>query len=165
MITAVVIKHLTTANLFAIVGTRFLDRRPDYYMNGEVTALERYDSGDVWYAHVAMTLRLIDAQDGTQIWQYSFDERRRVLQPEMVYTVNAISDLMEMHVDRAIRQLDRLCLENSPHGRLVRQAQTTQPPEPSEPAEEPNRVPLDEDSYTIVPGKRLPTSTDTLDAL
>lgn len=165
MLTAMFVEHLTSAGLFSVVGTRFLDRRPDYYISGEVSALERYDSGDVWYAHLAMTLRLVDAKDGSQIWEYSFDDRRPVLQPEMVYTVNTLSDLMEMHVSRAIRQLDRLCVESSAEGRLVRQAQSAPVPEPVEPDQDPLRARLDEDSYLIVPGKRIPTPADTVGGL
>ena len=165
MLTDMAIKHLIAANLFAEVSTQFLDRRPDYYLNGEVVALEQYDSGDMWQAHLAISLRLIDSQDGTQIWQYVFDDRMLVLHPEMVYTVNAMSDLLEMHLNRAIRKLDGLCQE-SPEGRLVKQAETSTDetvPESSQPEEDPNRMLLDKDSYIIIEGKHMPISTDTVE--
>jgi len=163
MITSAVLKHLTSANLFTEVGTHFLERRPDYYLNGEATALERYDSGDTWYAHLAMTLRLIDAQDGTQVWQYSFDDRRPVFQPEMVYTVNALSELMQMHMDRVVRELDELCQASLSKGRLVRQARAVRGKAAEVRTEESSEPGLlDEDSYVIVPGKRMPVLEDTL---
>ena len=78
MFTAIIKQYLRHADLFTYVGgdRDFYERRPQYVLNGTVKALERFDSGDVWAAHLAMTMELVRQEDGQVIWQTDFDEER-----------------------------------------------------------------------------------------
>ena len=130
------------------------------------------ENGQLYLIQGAYNHHLIklNAGDGQVIWQYAFDDREPVLQAEMVYTVNALSDLLEMHLNRSIRQLDLLCQKSqgNPTGRLLKQGQVSleEPsPEPPEPEQDSNQMLLDQDSYILIPGKRMPITTDTESAL
>jgi ABC-type uncharacterized transport system auxiliary subunit len=104
----VIQKHLESIPLTNRISTDFVDQRPDYRLEGMVGALEKYDAGDLFFAHMAMTFTLVRVEDGTQIWDYSFDQRRQVFQPEMVYTVRGLSAILQSELDTIAVQLDSL---------------------------------------------------------
>lgn len=108
MITDAIEKHLTTANLVTELRRDFLDYRPDYQIIGTVGAIERFDSGDTWYAHLAMNFKLLRERDRHELWNYSFDRRKRVYNPDVVYTVEALSEILDSEMRRVIRDLDRI---------------------------------------------------------
>ncbi len=118
MIRDVVTQHLEAANLVNRLGSEFLDSRPDFRLDGTVEALEKYDAEDLFFAHLAMSFKLVRTSDGTQVWNYSFDQRRRVYSEEMVHTIVAASAIMETHMDTVISQLDSLFLALSTVQRL-----------------------------------------------
>ena len=53
---------------------------------------------------------MLRVEDGAQIWEYSFDERKQVYQPEMVYTVQKMSEIFQTQMDVVVSQLDSLFL-------------------------------------------------------
>ena len=65
LFTDAVQQYLRQADLFTYVGgdRDFYDRRPDYVLSGVVKAVERFDSGDVWAAHLAMSMELVRQED------------------------------------------------------------------------------------------------------
>lgn len=108
MITDIVYKHLESTNLFNRIGTEFLETRPDFRLEGTVDALERFDAGDLIFGHLAMSFKMVRTGDGTQVWEYSFDERKQVYQKEMVYTVITLSQIMQSRMNSVVSQLDSL---------------------------------------------------------
>ena len=100
--------HLVSANLFSEIHREFLDYRPDYRIEGTVKALEKYEGGDIYFAHLAMTFKLIRQEDRKEIWRYAFDERKKVYEPDMVYTVKALSEILETQMTHVIEALDRI---------------------------------------------------------
>jgi ABC-type uncharacterized transport system auxiliary subunit len=108
MVTDLVLSHFETAGIFNRVGTEFLEARPDFRLEGTVEALERFDAGDIFYGHLAMSFKMVRIDDGQQVWEYSFDERKQVYQREMVYTVIALSQLFEDQMNTVVGQLDSL---------------------------------------------------------
>ncbi|RMH70569.1 MAG: hypothetical protein D6675_08960 [Gemmatimonadetes bacterium] len=108
MITDAIEKHLKTANLIAELRRDFLDTRPDYQISGTVSAIERFDSGDMWYGHLAMSFKLIREKDRKEIWNYSFDRRKRVYNADVVYTVQALSEILDSEMQHVIRELDQI---------------------------------------------------------
>lgn len=113
MFTNLVSKHLETVGLTNRVGTEFFDSRPDFRIEGRVEGLEKYDAGDLFYAHMSMSFKLVRVRDGAQVWEYSFDERRQVYNPEMVYTVQALSGIFQSEMSAVTTQLDSLFLAMS----------------------------------------------------
>ncbi len=110
MITDVVFKHIVGSGLVNRVGTEYYETRPDFRIEGTVEALEKLDAGDLFYAHLAMTLRMFHGETGTQVWEYAFDQRRQVYQQEMVYTVRGLSDILQSQMNVVVSQLDSLFL-------------------------------------------------------
>ena len=104
----VIQKHLESIPLTNRISTDFFDQRPDYRLEGMVEALEKYDAGDLFFAHLAMSFNLFRVEDGSKIWDYSFDQRRQVFQPEMVYTVQALSGILQSELDIVATQIDSL---------------------------------------------------------
>jgi len=100
--------HLLSANLFEELRREFLDTYPDYRLEGTVDALEKYDGGDLFFAHLAMTFRLVRQKDRKEIWRYAFDKRKKVYEPDMVYTVIALREILETEMIHVIRELDRI---------------------------------------------------------
>lgn len=160
MITDMVEKHLLTSDLFIELHREFLDARPDYRLEGVVEALEKYDAEDIWFAHLAMTFRLIREEDRREIWHYTFDERKNVHNPEMVYTVRAMSDILEAHMGRIVEELDRLFLNIAPGAEEAGRDSSAVLPMPLE--VEPPSSPEPTEAYEFIPGRRpLPALEDT----
>ena len=108
MFTDVVKQYLRQADLFTYIGgdRDFYERSPQYVISGTIKAIERFDSGDVWAAHLAMTMELVRQEDGQVIWQTDFDEERTVFFPEMKHTVAAFSVILGQQMQEAIRSID-----------------------------------------------------------
>jgi len=108
MIRDMIFKHFAAVRLTNNIGIDFLDTRPDYRIEGSVEALEKYDAGDLFYAHLAMSFKMIDVTSGLQVWDYSFDERKRVYSDEMVHTVAGMSAILQSHMTRIVDEVDAL---------------------------------------------------------
>jgi len=108
MMRDMIFKHFESIQLTNHVALDFLETRPDFRLEGTVEALEKYDAGDLFYAHLAMTYKMLNVRDGQQVWSYSFDERRRVYSPEMVQTVVGLSSILQTHMNIVTGQLDSL---------------------------------------------------------
>ena len=108
LFTDAVQQYLQAAELFTYVGgdQDFYDRRPDYVLSGTVNALERFDSNDIWAAHLAISMKLIRQQDALVIWQKDFDQEQQVYFPEMKHTVAAFSQLLNTQMEICIREVD-----------------------------------------------------------
>jgi len=108
MFTDLMYKHFAASGLFNRVGTEFLETRPDFRLEGTVDALERLDAGDIIFGHLAMSLKMVRTVDGVQVWETSFDDRKQVYQKEMVYTVLALSQILQSRMNAAIADIDSL---------------------------------------------------------
>ncbi len=133
---------------------KFLDTRPDFRLEGTVEALEKYDAGDLFYSHMAMTFKLLRIADGQQVWDFSFDERRRVYSPEMVHTVSGLSAILQANLDTIVGQLDSLF--NSYQGGIpwaqeVDSPDSTAPAVPAPSDSKPSDI--DESGFEIIPDR------------
>lgn len=108
MIRDMVFKHLDAARLTNRLALEFSDKRPDFRLEGMVEALERLDAGDLFFGHLAMTLKVIRVETGDEVWSYGFDQRRRVQSNDMVRTVQVLSDILQSQMNVAVTQLDSL---------------------------------------------------------
>lgn len=153
MITDMVFRHIEASGLTNRVGIDFFETRPYFRIEGMVEALEKLDAGDLFFAHLAMTFKMLRVDDGTQVWEYSFDQRKQIYQEEMVYTVRGLSSILQAQMNVIVSQLDSLFL-----------AMETGPQEDITPSEEPleeitriEKTPddLDESEFEIIPEKRI----------
>lgn len=151
MIKDMVFKHLTAANLTNNVGIEFFDIKPDYRIEGTVESLEKFDAGDLFFAHLSMSFKLLRVKDGEQIWDYSFDERRQVYSEEMVYTVRGLSSIFQSQMDNVVSQLDSLFL--SIGGGIPQITVKERAPQKPAPVDSMS-VDLDESAFEIIPEKK-----------
>ena len=105
MITNMLIRHVSHAELFDNVAMEYGERRPDYELFGVIDAIEELDSGDEWYAHLAFTLRLTRFRGEKVLWSHRVDVKKQVYNKEPVYVVKALSELMEGEMDTIVTSL------------------------------------------------------------
>ena len=105
MISDIIARTLLETGAFEDVFRNLRDRRPDYTLGGDLNALEIYDSDDVWYAHLALSLRLTRFEDGAQLWQMSYDQRKLVPSRTHAQAVRALSELLSAAVRQAYVEL------------------------------------------------------------
>ena len=152
MLTDVIKEYLRQADLFTYIGgdRDFYEHRPDYVLSGSIKAIERFDSGDAWVAHLAMTIELMRQEDGRVVWQTDFDDERPVFSAKMKYAVEALSLILVQQMEKAIRELDFTFAQQQgipivPTARPAPAAQDTAAPPPRTTG-----------YYEILPGKRAP---------
>ena len=161
MVTNAVADYLRQTRLFTDLREDFLNATPDFTLTGTIDAIERFDSGDRWFARLSVTMQLVDRQNQI-FWQYQFapDDEVEVYDPDMVYTVQAFRDLLRQNMAKAIRSLDRALLlrKASLEGRdlsgLVDLRNGDGGGEST--VSDSVVVPKDTPDYLIVPGKQAP---------
>jgi len=168
MITDAVEQYLKDAHLFTDIRQEFLDASPDFTFTGTVKAIERYDSGDQWYAVLTITMQLVDRHSEV-IWQRSFGaergDERRVYIADFTHTVVAMKEQLRTYMEEAIREIDLQV-----HIRMLQEAGlsiddlldasngvTAAPADTADTGPE-GRVPGSHPHYEIIPGKLTPES-------
>lgn len=111
MITDTIEQYFDNASLFTHLDRNFLEDRPDYKLSGAVKAIERYDSGDLWFARLSMSMQLVDAKDSKVIWRGDFDEERQVYNPGMVYIIQALREILRQQMEEYIYEIDLVLLK------------------------------------------------------
>ena len=102
----IVARHLQASGLVREVELEYGEKIPDFELMGEVLAIEEFDSGDVWYGHLAMRFWLVRSSDRAVVWRYFFDRRRRAAKRRPVYVVRAISRILEEEMQKVLAELD-----------------------------------------------------------
>ena len=106
MLTDVVEQYLNNAQLFTQISQEFLDDRPDYILTGTVKAIERFDSGDLWFAHLAISMKLVNRETSEVFWSREFDDKPQVYYEDMAYTVEALSQILRNRMQQFISEID-----------------------------------------------------------
>lgn len=117
MITDLVIRHLHHSRVFERVGADFIDQPPDYELSGEIVAVEELDSGDEWFAHLALNLRLTRYRSERALWSRTIDVKKRVYNKAPVYVVKALSELLEEQMQLVVKQLLQVLEKRGEEGR------------------------------------------------
>jgi ABC-type uncharacterized transport system auxiliary subunit len=106
MLRELVEAHLQSARVVTEVSREIGDRTPDYELAGEVEAIEEYDSGDLWYAHLAMRFELVRYKDQTTVWRSSFDRMRKVYKREPSFVMRTLSAILKEEMIRLTAEID-----------------------------------------------------------
>ncbi|MFH1567557.1 MAG: ABC-type transport auxiliary lipoprotein family protein [Gemmatimonadota bacterium] len=106
MITDAIEQYLRDARLFTDIRQEFLDTNPDYSFSGTVNAIERFDSGDQWYARLTLTMQVMDQQNQI-VWRHTFGEQaEQVYNPDFGHTVETMKQLLRRYMEEAIPEID-----------------------------------------------------------
>lgn len=167
MLTDIVGQYLSDVTLFTQIGHEYLDKRPDYILSGTVKAIERFDSGDLWYAHLAMSLTLVDTKTNEVFWAREFDERPRVYFKDMAYSVEALSQILHEQIGRAISEMDFKFLHKMGHAegksteRIAMDSEDQSGEFTSAPKDSLQHLFAPNPDYEIIQGKRAPEKTES----
>lgn len=160
MVTNAVTDYLRQSRLFTDIREDFIDVVPDLTLRGNIDALERYDSGDRWFARLEVTLQLVDRQGGV-FWQHRFNpSETEIYDPDMVYTIQALRGLLRQNMTEAIASLDRVLLirKMQSEGRdvtgLDASAETVRAAAAAQ--DTTAQTARETEAYVIVPGKLAP---------
>jgi ABC-type uncharacterized transport system auxiliary subunit len=107
MLTNLLARHIDHSGLFSDVMLEYGERPPDYELLGVVHAVEELDSGDEWYAHLALTIRVVNYQNEKVVLTHEIDTKKRVYNKAPVYVVKALSELMEEEMNKVVIELDK----------------------------------------------------------
>jgi ABC-type uncharacterized transport system auxiliary subunit len=107
MITDAVEQYLSDAHLFADIRQEFLDTTPDFTLTGTVEAIERFDSGNLWYASLVISMQLVDKRNETFWGPREFTAgKKQVYIEDFSHTVVTLRQLLRGYMAEAIRELD-----------------------------------------------------------
>jgi ABC-type uncharacterized transport system auxiliary subunit len=105
MVSDIIARTLLESETFSGVTRELGDTRPDYTLGGDLRAIEVYDSNDLWYAHVALSMTLTRFSNGERMWTFTFDERKIVPSTSFSHAVRTMSELLRDALERAIGEL------------------------------------------------------------
>lgn len=140
-----VAQAMDTSRVFSAVTRELADNRPDFTLSGKLHAIEVYDSEDVWFAHLRVSMYLTRFRDGERIWSMDFDERKRIVTGDFGHAARAISELLQTMLTQAIGELAGLKEAVGAPVEVV--------PDPSGPGGDDE--PVDEDAPVIIPDATL----------
>ncbi|MEE8410602.1 MAG: ABC-type transport auxiliary lipoprotein family protein, partial [Myxococcota bacterium] len=106
MVSDVIARALADSGRFTSVVRQLGEVRPDYILGGDLRAIEVYDSGDIWFAHVSLALHLTRVKNGETIYSFTFDQRRRLPERSFAQAARAISELLSIAIEKLIVELD-----------------------------------------------------------
>lgn len=161
MITDAVEQYMRDARLFTDIRQEFLDTAPDFTFSGTVNAIERFDSGDQWYARLAMTMQLVD-RGNEVIWRRTFGEQpEQVYNPDFGHTVEAMKERLRRYMAQAIPEIDlqihirMLQEQGEPYEHLLAVGTGEAMAAPDTTAAE-GSIPGAHPHYEIIPGRLTP---------
>lgn len=105
MVSDAMASALRDAGSFDAVTRELGERRPDYTLAGDLNSIEVYNSGDAWFAHLAISLAFTRFSDGQVLWTYSFDRRKQVPSGDFAAAIRGMSELLSAATQEAVGQL------------------------------------------------------------
>jgi ABC-type uncharacterized transport system auxiliary subunit len=108
MLSDIIARRLVETNTFASATRELGEARPELTLGGELHAIEVYDSEDLWYAHLSLTLTLTQFATGDRLWGFTFDERKQVMTLSFSHAVRTLSELLDEAMLRAVTELERV---------------------------------------------------------
>ena len=163
MITDAVEQYLKDARLFTDIRQEFLDTPPDFKLTGTVKAIERFDSGDLWYAHLAMSMQLVDGRNEV-VEDWPLNSVKQVYVADFSHTVVTLSQILRNYMEEVIRGLNfhflirELQRKNLPFEHLLDKRSAAGPVAETSAPDTANVAPLPQLGYEIIPGKLAPES-------
>ncbi|MEM7675472.1 MAG: ABC-type transport auxiliary lipoprotein family protein [Myxococcota bacterium] len=108
MVSDLIAQALENSHAFTAVTRQLGDVRPSYTMSGKVSAIELYDSGDLWFAHLSLHMHLSRFEDGASLWSFDFDRRKEIEAQSFDHGVRALSELLHEAIADAVDEVGRI---------------------------------------------------------
>ena len=112
MITDLISNHLESIQLVETLVRR-LDERgtPDYELSGTILAIEEFDSGDIWYGHLRISVVLTDFRSGRAVYSRIFSKTREAQTQTPLAIVKTLSEVMDFIASQLMNDLDNFFFE------------------------------------------------------
>lgn len=108
MVSDLLAQALDHTNTFEGVTRELIQTRPSYTLSGQLNAVEIYDSDDIWFAHLAVSLHLSRFEDGARVWTYEFDQRKKLGTTSFEHGARALSELSQKITRDVVDQLAKI---------------------------------------------------------
>jgi ABC-type uncharacterized transport system auxiliary subunit len=108
MLSDLLAQALDHTNTFEGVTRELVNARPKFTLSGQLNAAEIYDSDDIWFAHLSLDLHLSRFEDGTRVWTYEFEKRKKLGQTDFAMGARGLSELAQQVVADVVEQLGSL---------------------------------------------------------
>ncbi len=89
------VQQINSYHMFKDCQREFLDERPDYEINGDVTQVERFQSEKYTAAHLKMELDLYDYNSKDILVAHNFDREVPIPAGNMTIFAKAVSDIIQ----------------------------------------------------------------------
>ena len=164
MITDAVEQYISDAHLFTDIRQEFLDTTPDFTLTGTVKAIERFDSGNLWYARLVMSIQVVDKRNEIFWGPRNFDSGLvQVYLKDFSHTVVTLSRLLQRNMAEVIRELNlefftrKLQREGLPFAHLLNQSSGGQNGSSGQAvADTASSTSASHPAYEIIQGKAVP---------
>jgi ABC-type uncharacterized transport system auxiliary subunit len=108
MVSDLIARALADSRRFTAVARELGELKPDYILAGDLHSIEVYDSGDAWFAHIALSLRLTRYATGETLYAFNFDERRPLPERTFAQGARAISELLSTAMDELLVGMEKI---------------------------------------------------------
>lgn len=159
MVSDLLARGLADQNVFAAVTRELSERRPDYLLSGELHAIEVYDSDDMWFAHIAMSLQITHFESGKILWTFNYDDRKNVTSGNFSHVVRALSELLSTSLEKALTSMEHMRSPDDVAPEELQEAPFTTKPDEKAPGAPVKETPLPmpgADVPLIIPEKNTP---------
>lgn len=108
MVSDILAHGLAATRQFSAVRRELGELRPDYILGGAIEAIEIYDSGDIWYAHLSLGLTLVNYRTSETLLAYNFDQQKQIPSKTFAQGARALSELLSLATADFAEQLMRV---------------------------------------------------------
>ena len=143
MISDIISQSMADLGTFAAVTRELGEVRPDFTIDGDLHAIEVYDSDDLWFAHLSIALRLRSFSTGKVKWTFNFDRRKKIDTRSFSHAARALSELLTIALETAVESMSsfRPLTPIGPTEIPESDAAAPTPPPPEDDVPEPLMVP------------------------
>ncbi len=107
MVTDLLFDHLSKSGIVEQTSKRYDESgEPDYEIRGHIKALEEYDSDELWFAHISLTISLIRISDKKVILNKRYDHRKRVIEKIPSNVIRDLSYLLDNIFSEFLKEVD-----------------------------------------------------------
>lgn len=85
----------------------FSDKRPRYYIEVKIDAIEETDKEKTWFGRLAMEFNLYDFNTGKYLLNYKFDDKMRLGRQKIEFLPKVISRILKKNIDGFIQKIKK----------------------------------------------------------
>jgi ABC-type uncharacterized transport system auxiliary subunit len=111
MITDLIFRHLEDVRLVDAITRRLDERSPDFELSGTILAIEEFNSGDQWFAHLRISFVMTDFRTGNAVYSRTFSQTRIVPAKNPLSVVMTLSEVMAFIASLLMIDLDNVLYE------------------------------------------------------